>query len=159
MGRTRLPFSEQKGDLTKERRARLEAEQDLVRTPKKYILKAPTWLSKRARKEYRRLIESMTDMDMLGDLDANNLAAYCNAWDKYLLAEEEIKEKGLLIEAPKNSKAPYQVNPAVYVQSKSAKEMREFGRQCGLSIDSRLKFAAAKLPEIEAGIEEEFGDI
>lgn len=159
MGRTRLPLSEQKGDLTKERRARLEAEQDLVRTPKKYILKAPMWLSKRARKEYRRLIESMAEMDMLGDLDANNLAAYCNAWDKYLQAEEEIKEKGLLIESPKNPKSPYQANPAIQIQIKHAKEMREFGRQCGLSIDSRLKFAAAKLPEIEADITEEFGDI
>lgn len=158
MGRARLPLSEQKGDLTKERKAKLEAEQELVRTPKKYILKAPSWLSDRAKKEYRRLIKSMADMDMLGDLDANNLAGYCNAWDKYLQAEEEIKARGLFIESKKPG-APYQANPAIYVQIKHAKEMREFGRQCGLSIDSRLKFAAAKLPELEAEIEEEFGDI
>jgi len=159
MGRARLPLSEQKGDLTKERRAKLEAEQELVKTPKKYIRKAPKWLSDRAKKEYRRLIKSMEDMDMLGDLDANNLAAYCNAYDKYLTAEQEITEKGLFVESPKNPKAPFQVNPAVYAQSKYAKEMREFGKQCGLSIDSRLKFAAAKLTEVESGIEDEFGDI
>jgi len=159
MGRARLPLSEQKGDLTKERKAKLEAEQELVRTPKKYILKAPSWLSDRAKKEYRRLIKSMADMDMLGDLDANNLAGYCNAWDKYLQAEDEIRERGLFIETPNSPKAPLKANPAIYVQIKHAKEMREFGRQCGLSIDSRLKFAAAKLPELEAEIEEEFGDI
>ena len=159
MGRARLPLSEQKGDLTKERKDRLEAEQNLVRTPKNYILRAPTWLSKRARNEYRRLINSMAGMDMLGDLDANNLAGYCNAWDKYLQTEEEIKEKGIFIETPKNPKSSIQVNSAIYVQIKYSKEMLEFGRQCGLSIDSRLKFAAAKLPEIEADIEEEFGDI
>lgn len=151
MGRTRIPLSEQKGDLTKERQERRKAEQELVKTQKKYIEKAPVWLSKRAKKEYKRLLDNIKDMDMLGDLDANNLACYCNAFDKYLIAEEDVSERGTIIEGKEN--------PSVLLQIKFAKEMREFGKQCGLSIDSRLKFAAVKLKETEDDITDEFGDI
>lgn len=151
MGRTRIPLSEQKGDLTKERQERRKAEQDLVKTPRKYIEKAPAWLSARAKKEYKRLLDNIRDMDMLGDLDANNLACYCNAFDKYLIAEKDVSERGTIIEGKEN--------PSVLLQIKFAKEMREFGKQCGLSIDSRLKFAAVKLQETEETITDEFGEI
>lgn len=151
MGRTRIPLSEQKGDLTKERQERRKAEQELVKTQRNYIEKAPVWLSKRAKKEYKRLLDNIKDMDMLGDLDANNLACYCNAFDKYLIAEEDVSERGTIIEGREN--------PSVRLQIKYAKEMREFGKQCGLSIDSRLKFAAVKLKEAEENITDEFGDI
>lgn len=151
MGRTRIPLSEQKGDLTKERQERRKAEQALVKTQKNYIKKAPVWLSKRAKKEYKRLLDNIKDMDMLGDLDANNLACYCNAFDKYLIAEEDVSERGTIIEGREN--------PSILLQIKFAKEMREFGKQCGLSIDSRLKFAAVKLKETEDEITDKFGDI
>ncbi len=151
MGRTRIPLSEQKGDLTKERQERRKAEQELVKTQKNYIKKAPVWLSKRAKKEYKRLLDNIKDMDMLGDLDANNLACYCNAFDKYLIAEEDVSERGTIIEGREN--------PSILLQIKFAKEMREFGKQCGLSIDSRLKFAAVKLKETEDEITDKFGDI
>ncbi len=151
MGRTRIPLSEQKGDLTKERQERRKAEQDLVKTSRKYIEKAPAWLSTRAKKEYKRLLDNIRDMEMLGDLDANNLACYCNAFDKYLIAEKDVSERGTIIEGREN--------PSVLLQIKFAKEMREFGKQCGLSIDSRLKFAAVKLQETEENITDEFGEI
>lgn len=151
MGRARIPLSEQKGDLTKERQERRKAEQELVKSQKNYIEKVPLWLSKRAKKEYKRLLECLENMDMLGDLDANNLACYCNAFDKYLTAEEDVARRGTMIDGKEN--------PSVLLQIKFAKEMREFGKQCGLSIDSRLKFAAVKLDKIEDDISQEFGDI
>lgn len=151
MGRTRKPLSEQQGNLTREIQNRKAAEQELVKTVRSYIAVPPEWLSERAKKEYKRLYAAMKDMDMLGDLDANNLAAYCNAFDNYLKAAECINNQGLTTEDGEN--------PNVVLLIKFAKEMREFGRQCGLSIDSRLKFASAKLEKIEEDIAEEFGDI
>ena len=90
---------------------------------------------------------------MLGDLDANNLAGYCNAFANYLKASEELET--LLISGEKGS---YE-NPLISVQIKYAKEMREFARLCGLSIDSRLKFAAVKFNNIDNNINDEFGGI
>ena len=48
----------------------------------------------------------------------------------------------------------FKLNP-----SESGKEMRDFARLCGLSIDSRLKFAAVKLDDISENIDSEFGNI
>lgn len=106
---------------------------------------------KRAKKEYKRLLDNIKDMDMLGDLDANNHACYCDAFDKYLIAGEAVSERGTIIEGRQNH--------SVQLQIKFAKEMREFGKQCGLSIDSRLKFAAVKLKETEDEITDKFDDI
>ena len=155
MGRTRKPLSEQRGNLTKEIQARKAAEQDMVKTERAYLSQPPDWLSDRAKKEYCRLYQSMKDIDMLGDLDANNLAAYCNAFDNYLDAAADVQKKGLTIKLDDKVIE----NPNVALQIKYAKEMREFGKQCGLSIDSRLKFAAVKLEKAEQDIAEEFGDI
>ena len=155
MGRTRKPLSEQRGNLTKEIQQRKSAEQNLVKSVRKYIEKPPDWLSDRAKKEYKRLYKAMKDMDMLSDLDANNLVAYCNAFDNYLTAADAVQISGLTIKTD----GRILENPNVALQLKYAKEMREFGKQCGLSIDSRLKFASVKLEKIEDDIAEEFGDI
>ena len=155
MGRTRKPLSEQRGNLTKETQTRRAAEQDLVKTDCAYLSRPPDWLSDRAKKEYCRLYNAMKNIDMLGDLDANNLAAYCDAFDNYLTASADVQESGLTIELDDKVVE----NPNVVLQIKYAKEMREFGKQCGLSIDSRLKFAAVKLEKTEQDIAEEFGDI
>lgn len=155
MGRARKPLSEQRGNLTKEIQNRKTAEQDLVKTSRSYLAVPPDWLSERAKKEYKRLYRAMKDMDMIGDLDANNLAAYCEAFDNYLTATEDIQTNGIT----RTSDGECIENPNVSLQIKYAKEMREFGRQCGLSIDSRLKFASVKLEKIEENIAEEFGDI
>lgn len=155
MGRTRKPLSEQRGNLTKETQTRRAAEQDLVKTDCVYLSRPPDWLSDRAKKEYCRLYNAMKNIDMLGDLDANNLAAYCNAFDNYLEAAADVRKNGLTIELDDKVIE----NPNVALQIKYAKEMREFGKQCGLSIDSRLKFATVKLEKAEKDIAEEFGDI
>lgn len=150
IGRTRKPLSEQQGHLTKNQQTKRQTEQELVRTDNKYFLKPPEWLtSEIAKKEYKRLVEAMKNMDMLGDLDANNLACYCNAFANYRQASEQLDR--LLIEGEEN--------PLIAIQNKYAKEMREFARLCGLSIDSRLKFAAVKLDNLESQIDDEFGDI
>ena len=155
MGRTRKPLSEQRGDLTKARKTRLDAEQELVKAEKKFIEKPPSWLSYKAKKEYKRIYSAMKGMDLIGDLDANNLAAYCNAWDNYLIATAAVNTQGQVIQVGGEKIE----NPSVALQTKYAKEMREFGKQCGLSIDSRLKFASQKLEAIEDKISETFGDI
>lgn len=154
MGRTRKQMSEQKGHLTKAQQTKRYTEQELVRTDNQYFSKPPPWLTdETAVKEYKRLVKAMEKMDMLGDLDANNFACYCNAYSNYLKATGQLDSLILTGE-----KGGYE-NPLIAVQIKYAKEMRDFARLCGLSIDSRLKFAAVKLDEITEGIDGEFGDI
>lgn len=153
MGRTRKVLSEQKGNLTKEQQVKRQTEQELVRTDNKYFLKPPEWLTNDiAKAEYRRLVKAMKNMDMLGDLDANNLACYCNAFASYLQVTAELALTGFVT-------ADGEPHLLISIQMKYAKEMRDFARLCGLSIDSRLKFASVKLDDISENISSEFGDI
>lgn len=154
MGRTRKQLSEQRGHLTKAQQTKRYTEQELVRTDNSYFLVPPKWLTdETAVCEYKRLVSAMSKMDMLGDLDANNLAGYCNAFANYLKATRQLDDLIL-----SGEKGDYE-NPLIGIQIKYAKEMRDFARLCGLSIDSRLKFAAVKLDEISDNINSEFGDI
>ena len=153
MGRTRKPMSEQQGHLTKEQQTKRFTEQELVKTDNQYFLNPPEWLiDETAKKEYKRLVKAMKNMDMLGDLDANNLACYCNAFASYLKVTAELELTGFVT-------ADGEPHPLISVQMKYAKEMRDFARLCGLSIDSRLKFAAVKLDDISENIDSEFGNI
>ena len=147
-------MSEQRGHLTKKQQTKRQTEQEIVRTGTAYFREPPSWLiDDIAISEYKRLVKAMESMDMLGDLDANNLACYCNAYANYRRASKQLDS--LLING---NKGTYE-NPLIRIQIKYAKEMRDFARLCGLSIDSRLKFAAVKLDEITDGINDKFGEI
>lgn len=157
MGRMRKPLSEQKGHLTQEVQTRRSTEESMIRTDTAYLRRPPKWLiSKVAVKEYRRLIKELESLDLLGNLDANALGSYCNAFAKYLEVTEELKTAPLTV---LNGAGTPVENPLFALQMKYSKEMRDTGRLCGLTIDSRLKFASTKLDGIEDAISAEFGEI
>lgn len=157
MGRTRKVLSEQTGNLTKEIQTRREIEQDMTRTGTDYFLKPPKWLiNSAAVREYRRIVGELCKLELLGNLDTNALGNYCNAFAKYTEVTKKLKDAPLTVT---NSAGNEVENPLINLQLKYSKEMRENGRLCGITIDSRLKFASQKLDEINNDISEEFGDI
>lgn len=157
MGRTRKPLSEQTGNLTKEIQTRRSIEQEMTKTDKRYFLRSPKWLiNSVAVKEYKRIVKELKRLDMLGNLDTNALGKYCNAFAKYLEITEKLKDAPLTIV---NSAGNEVENPLFNLQFKYSKEMRDNARLCGITIDSRLKFASQKLDKIDDAISDEFGDI
>ena len=157
MGRTRKMLSEQTGNLTKEIQTRRAIEQDMTKTGTDYFLKPPKWLiNSVAVKEYKRIAGELGKLELLGNLDTNALGNYCNAFAKYTEVTKKLKDAPLTVT---NSTGNEVENPLVNLQIKYSKEMRENGRLCGITIDSRLKFASQKLDKIDDEISEEFGDI
>ena len=157
MGRTRKTLSEQTGNLTKEIQTRRTIEQDMTRTGTEYFFRPPKWLiNSVAVKEYRRIAEELGRLELLGNLDTNALGNYCNAFAKYTEITKKLKDAPLTVT---NSAGNEVENPLINMQLKYSKEMRENGRLCGITIDSRLKFASQKLDAINDDISEEFGDI
>lgn len=157
MGRTRKTLSEQTGNLTKEIQTRRSIEEDMVKTDNRYFLRSPKWLiNSVAAKEYKRIVKELKKLDMLGNLDTNALGKYCNAFAKYLEITEKLKDAPLTVT---NSAGNEVENPLFNLQFKYSKEMRDNARLCGITIDSRLKFASQKLDKIDDAISDEFGDI
>ncbi len=161
MGRARKMLSEQTGNLTKEIQTRRSIEQDMTRTGTDYFLKPPKWLiNSVAVREYRRIAGELEKLDLLGNLDTNALGNYCNAFAKYTEITEKLKDVPLtVIDSDGNEVENPLMISLVNLQIKYSKEMRDNGRLCGITIDSRLKFASQKLDKIDTEISEKFGDI
>lgn len=157
MGRTRKLLSEQQGDLTQAAQISKQQAEDAVTGTKRTIFRPPKFLiDETARKEYKRLVKLLQEIDIIGDIDVNNIAMYCNAFSKYCDATEQLGEQGITIV---NADGVTMENPLVNTQRKYAEECRKFAATCGLTLDSRLKAGQAKVDKANREIEDVFGDI
>lgn len=147
MGRGRKPLEMQKGDLTVAKQEQMKAAEESVTVGKEQFENPPRWLvSKTAKAEYRRLVTEMKKISIIGNLDLNNLACYCNAYAMYrdvvALASAHPTDKEI-IDALK----------------KHTDEMRKFAALCGLTVDSRLKIGTLKTEKADDEISARFGAI
>lgn len=158
MGRTRKPISQQAKHLTVSEKKQREFEEQLALTSNSDLSTPPVWLiDEVAIAEWKRLIKEISgELDMVGNLDIDNLGGFCNAFSMYVKITNKLRTASLLTVEGDGKVVE---NPLINTQRKYAEEMRKFSRLCGLTIDSRLKFAAEKTKLIDDDIEDRFGDI
>lgn len=161
IGRPRKPLEMQKGNLTIETKIQKETEENMITIGRQHLARSPTWLIDTvAKKEFKRIVKEFDSVGVIGNLDLNNIAGYCNAYAFYLRATEELKDQSLtIIKKLPNGSSNIAENPLIKIQKIYAEEMRKFASLCGLTIDSRLKIATVKVSEQDQGIQEEFGEI
>lgn len=160
MGRTRKPLEMQKGNLTIAQQEQKKSEESYVITGKEQLAKTPKWiLNKIASEEYKRVSKELAKINVIGNLDVNNLAGYCNAYAFYREATQLLQNQSLLIEKETQYGKVTAENPLINIQRKYAEEMRKFASLCGLTVDSRLKAAVVKIHKDEEDILDEFGEI
>ena len=160
MGKSKKPLAINKSHFTNQQIAERELAEELVKG-KSDNLKAPAWLKdKVAKKEFKKLVEELSEIDIISNLDVNNLASYCEAYSNYVQATEELNGQSLTFQKCMPNGAYTTVeNPLIKIQKLYAEEMRRFASLVGLTIDSRLKFASAKVKEVNEEISDEFGEI
>ena len=151
----------QKGHLTVEQQLIKQEKEQLIAVGKNDLETAPDWLiNDTARAEFARLVREFEKIDIIGNLDVNNLGAYCNAYAFYLNATELLKQEELVIIKPLPNGSKQRIeNPLIKIQKNYADEMRKFGAKFGLDINSRLKSASEKIDKQENEVNQEFGDI
>ena len=158
MGRSRKSLDIQTGNLTVATRQKREAEEKSVTTDKKQLKTAPKWLvDDVAKKEWRRIIKELEKIDIVGNLDRNNLAGYCNAFANYLKVTELLNGQDYCIERETRTGTIIVKNPLVDIQKSYAEEMRRFAALCGMTMDARLKAAAVRTGREQEELEEKFG--
>ena len=157
----RKPIVLMSKNLTKAEIARREEEEKLSFTDKDQLRTPPDWLmNDRAVKEWNRITGELLELDIIGNLDIDALAGYCNALAEYIETVDALKDAPLLIDMEMANGATRKVaNPLFEIQRKHADEMRKFGRLCGITLDSRLKAASLRVDKEEDAIEKEFGVI
>ena len=163
MGRNRKPSDLQTGNLTvlqQDQRKREEARA----TTSKHKLLAPRALpdglvDEIAVNEYKRVRKLLKEIDVICDLDLYNLVAYCNAYSGLRKVTEQMHDQPYVLEKETQYGTTYYKNPLLNVQKDYSDEMLKFAKQCGMTIDSRLKAASLKTTKEEDVIETRFGAI
>lgn len=160
MARPRKALENQIGNLTKQEIEIKKQEEELIKISAKDI-KCPTWVkNKLARKEFKRLTSLLEEIDILTELDVTNLANYCNCYARFVELSLELENESLVVEYTNKAKVTNIIeNPKFKVQLKLSEELRKLGNELGISLNSRLKFASAKMEKINDGITDDFGDI
>ncbi len=158
MGRGRKPVEMQKGNLTVFDGNKRKKEEESVTVGNEQLKNPPPWLIDNvAKKEWKRLIKELNKIDIVGNLDKNNLAGYCNSFANYQRATKELEEAPFCVQRKTRTGEITVRNPLIDVQKLYAEEMRKFASLCGLTIDSRLKAAVTKTKKEEDTIKEKFG--
>jgi P27 family predicted phage terminase small subunit len=158
MSRQRKPTELQKGNLTVLQQEKKRLEEEYIRTGKDQLKYPPIWLiDDIAKKEFKRIVKELKGIDLIGNLDVNNLGAYCNAFSNYIRATEQLKEQDYYIARETRTGAIIVKNPLVDIQTNYASEMRKFASLCGMTIDSRLKVATIKIDKQQQAISTKFG--
>lgn len=158
MGRVKKPVALlDSNTLTKEeKQERLDQESKMKCECK---LKAPSWLSKDAKKEFNRVVKEMHMIeginDLLSNLDLGMLAIYANAYDNYVKLSIQIETEGIIAEYTNKAGATNTViNATVQAQQKYIDVIIKTSAKLGLSISDRLKLVVPK----QEGETNEFAD-
>ena len=112
--------------------------------PKSGAPKCPSFLSPEAKKEWRRIVRALADIDLLTSVDMAVLAAYCQSYSRWMQAEKILETEGLTyVYTNKKGEENVIARPEVRISQESLKLMRAYGSEIGLSPSSRGRIKVA----------------
>ena len=113
----------------------------------------PSWLSKVAKAEWRRVAKQLAALNMLRAVDSSALAAYCQSFSRWKEAEALVTKFGMVIEEPIVNKNGDVVgerlrrNPADIARRDALKIMQQQAALFGFDPSSRTKVKTEPVKE------------
>lgn len=166
MARPRKPVDTQTRHNTQEEIQRQKFAESLVQTGREDLAETSIGLmDATARKEYARVLRSLVDLPVIGNLDRTNLVGYCNYYSLHRKLEGKIKKQEAQIkkEEKELGEASEETNSIYFGLLRqdrlTCESMIRFEKLCGLTLDSRLKVADVAAKQVEDELQGEFGDI
>lgn len=96
----------------------------------------PSHLGNEARKEWRRILKELGPLGMVSKLDRAALAAYCQAWGRWVEAEEQLRKHGPVVKSP--SGYPM-MNPYLSIANTAMEQIRKYMTEFGMTPSSRSR--------------------
>src|SRR5690606_16722696 len=119
--------------------------------------KCPAHLKGEARREWKRIVPELLDLRVLSRVDRAALAAYCQAYARWVDAEEIIRREGLLVVYETKGGTLYQQqHPAVGIANEALRQMKGFLTEFGLTPASRTRVRSMKPKDGHSDPAEEF---
>lgn len=110
----------------------------------------PSWLSKEAKIEWRRIIRVLKSQGTLSEINRTIIAAYCESWADYLEAREycrNMKKDGKSSILCKTTKGNIIQNPAIGVRNTALKMMLKIAAELGISSIAKSRIEESKTPK------------
>ena len=101
--------------------------------------KIPDYLSKEARREWKRILPELEALGLLSKIDLACLAAYCAAYGRWAEAEKHLKKHGPITISPNGYE---QKSAWLTIADKALDQLRKYIVELGLSPASRGRVAA-----------------
>ncbi|MCU7917086.1 MAG: phage terminase small subunit P27 family [Candidatus Thiodiazotropha sp. (ex Epidulcina cf. delphinae)] len=111
--------------------------------PEVAIPMAPDHLLPEAKKEWRRISKELKLIGLVTKIDRAALAAYCQAWGRWVEAERKLKELGdygLVETTPSGYK---QMGVWLQISNRALDQMKSFMAEFGMSPSSRSRVTAS----------------
>ena len=105
----------------------------------------PAHILGEARREWKRTGKLLRDMGLISDLDRSAFAAYCQAWARWVEAEEKLREFGVVI--VNKAKGEMYPSPFWKVSEQAVSQMRMFLVEFGMTPASRTRVTAVPVKE------------
>ncbi len=118
--------------------------------PKSIAPKCPTHLDKIAKKEWRRVVKELEPLGLVTQIDMAALAAYCQAYSRWVQAEDMIRKHGMLVKSPNGY--PMQ-SPYLAIANKAVEQMKAFMSEFGMTPASRTRIEVKSSAEKEDSLE------
>lgn len=114
------------------------------------VIACPQYLTGPARAEWFRLRPILDAMGTLKPVDRNILAAYCQAYGRYVEAEKVLKEKGPLYRTKNDNVI---TSPMLWVSNKAVEQMLKLGAELGIGAATRSRVQVEKEPSLDDQLE------
>jgi P27 family predicted phage terminase small subunit len=101
----------------------------------------PQHLSEVARTEWRRIAPLLAEIGLLTAIDRAALAAYCQAYGRWVEAERMIAEHGTLMRSPSGQPVP---SPLLRIAHTAMRQMQSILVEFGMSPSARSRIAAGE---------------
>lgn len=144
MARPRKLADASTGKVGKEAIEKRKKEEAALDDFEKISLSPPSWLSKDAKAEYKRIVPLMEKLP-IASLDLASVVMYCDYFSKYKAASLAVEEEGrTIIELDAQGNDKKKVNPEFTAMNDAARILRSVAGGLGLTIDSRMRIVVPK---------------
>lgn len=92
----------------------------------------PSWLSREAKAEWRRIVPGLERLDLIKPEDRATLAAYCETWATFVVATRQVRKEGITAVVNVDT-GRIAEHPAVRVADKAASQLRQYAQHFGLT--------------------------
>ena len=117
--------------------------------PAPVIPKCPCHLNDAAKIEWKRTAKKLHKLGLLTEIDGPQFALYCQAWGRWVEAEDALKKHGTISTDPATGRS--RKSPYLMVANKAMEQMQRALSEFGMSPASRARVEAAGASRDEDG--------